>query len=176
MTKKFSQARMGIDYCCTSKLKQGKIRGRKRNGTFNGRAIYSYAASVLQELRSSDNTGCEKHELNFDAYPLSEIPQTKTFSLVMKKMYLNKMRIFLYETACKKMILAARGKARAQCTVRAVKKQFSLEERVAPPARVAGKIPPPFTPRRSRRLGKRASIRLSQLNLQLASKAPPLKK
>lgn len=49
-------------------------RGHKQNAAFNNRAVYSYAAFLLRELRKMDSTACEKCPIHFDAFLLTKIP------------------------------------------------------------------------------------------------------
>lgn len=61
-------------------------RGRKQYKAFNGRVFYSYAVLLRQKLRSMHETACEKHPLNFLDAELTEILQTKIFSLSVKNL------------------------------------------------------------------------------------------
>lgn len=94
-----------------------------------------YAAWLLQKLRSTHSTSCEKHPLSLDAALFIEILQTKTSPLPVKKMYLKKKTLFTYDPVDKKEIFAAFAKAYAQRVVCVVEKPFSLGEGVVSPAR-----------------------------------------
>lgn len=46
--------------------------GRKQHATFTGLGFYSYAASLLRDLRSSHSTACEQHPLTLDVFLLAK--------------------------------------------------------------------------------------------------------
>lgn len=162
-------------YCCTFEAAAAHTQGRKQNATLNGKAIYLYGASLLQELRSVASTTCETHPSGFEFFLLTEVSQLTTSSLPVKIPYL-RLSLFFHNTAEMKEALAARVKACAQRVVRAFKTHFSLRKRVVSPARAAEKRPPPSARKDSRRLGKCASTRASPLDLQSFLTAPPHKK
>lgn len=108
--------------------------------------------------------------MSFDAFPLPENPQKKTSSLPVRKVYLNAMRLFFYDSADRKKGLIARAKARAKRVVRVVKKQLSLKKELVLPAQTAEQSPPPSPWRDSRRQRKRAGFQLSQLDRRLSLK------
>lgn len=99
---------------------------RKQNAPLNGRTFYSYVASPLQELTSMRSTAFENHPLSLGAFLLSGIPQTETFSLAVKNMYLNTMSFLFYDWVVGTKVLAACAKARAKPAARPARKHFSL--------------------------------------------------
>lgn len=70
----------------------------------------------------------EKLPSTFDEFPLTRVLQIKSSSLPGKKMYLHTMRLFSFNVADDRRVLAVRAKARAQCVVRAVAKHLALGE------------------------------------------------
>lgn len=104
------------------------------------------------------STACEKHALSFIDFLLTEILQTNTSSLPVKKNCLNTMSRFFYNSADKKKVLAACSKAQAQRVVRAAKKHSGLGEGVFLPAQAAERSLSSFTPKDLCRLEKRSSI------------------
>lgn len=78
-------------------------RDRKQSATSNGRAFYLYAALLLQELKSTHSTACEKHLLNFNAVLLTKTPMTKISSLPVRKMSLTTRSLFSCKPADKKL-------------------------------------------------------------------------
>lgn len=151
-------------------------RARRHNETFNGRAFYSYGASLLQKLRGRHSNVCKKYLLSSHAFLLTRTPQKENFSLPVNKMHLNTVSLLSYDPAGKKRTLAAGAKARARCAARKVEKHLSLGEGGAPLARAAERSSPPFTPKNSHRLGKCASIQLTRLDLWLVLKTPSHRK
>lgn len=148
-------------------------RARKHNATFTSRSFYSYAASLLKELRNMHGTAYKRRPSSSDVFLLTESPQTETPSLPVKKMYLNTRSLFFYDPTDNKETLAACVEARVQRVVSAVKKHFRLSEEVTTPARVAGRNPPPSTSKDSLQLGKHASMQPTRHDLGVVFRTPP---
>lgn len=68
---------------------------RKQNAILNVCAFYLSAASHFQELRDTHSTASEKHQLGFEDFLSTKIPQTRTSSLPVKQMILEKNESFL---------------------------------------------------------------------------------
>lgn len=69
-------------------------RGRTQNSISNGRDLYSYAALILSELRRVHRTACEKHSLSVNAFLRTAASQTRTFSLPVIDIYLDRVNLF----------------------------------------------------------------------------------
>lgn len=105
----------------------------------SGRAFDSYAFSVLQELKILHRSACEKHLSPLDVFLLIAIPQNRSSSLPVKKMYLNTTSLFSLDAAGKKRLLTAQAKVRAQRVVGSVPKHFAPGKEQASPVPVAEK-------------------------------------
>lgn len=101
------------------------IQGWKQSPPFYGRAFCFYAASLLQELETLHLLTCKRHPHTFDESVLIEIPQTKSCSLPVKKMYLNKLGLFSFDVASKQEVFAARTKALSHRVIRAETKHLA---------------------------------------------------
>lgn len=130
---------------------------RKQDATFNGRACYLYAASLLQMLWSMHSSARRNHPSSRDDVLLIKTPQRKTFSLLVRKVHLNAVSLFSIKPVANKESLAARANSRTHRVVCAFKKHCSLEEWLLPPVTPAERCPPPFAPRAYCQLKKRAS-------------------
>lgn len=108
--------------------------------------------------------------MNVNAFLLSEILQTKSFSLPLKKVHLTTMSPFLCNTPKKQKNVPACARAGAQCVVCVAEKRFSLGEWVVPSPRVAKRAPSFSTPTDFGWLRKRTSIRRSRFDPGLALK------
>lgn len=93
-----------------------------------------------------------------------------------QKMYVNKMSFFSQDPADKKRTAASRPEAWAQRAVGTFKKHFTLGEEIVSLARTSERIALPSTPTSFHRPGKRARIRPSRLDLDLALRLPLQKK
>lgn len=149
-------------------------RGWTHDHTFSGGVFYLYAAALFRGLRSTRSTAFERSQLNFGAFLLSEIPETKASSLPMKETYLSTMSLFSYDLAYKKRTSAARAKACAERFSSASNKHFGLEEAAVTPGRALKRSLRPSSQRDSCQLPKHASTRPSWLDPGLAPTAPPL--
>lgn len=143
-------------------------RRQKQITIFSGRALYLYAAVLVQELRSVQSLARRKYLLSLGNFPLIETSQTKVFSLPVRKTYLSTMRLSSYDPTDKTGALAAGAQGRAQRIIRALKKQFSLGEGVVPSAWAAEKSLRPSTLRDFHRLEKRAGARDIQFEFKPA--------
>lgn len=76
-------------------------RCRKQTATFNSRAFFLYALSFLRKLRSKHSTVWKKHPFIFNPFLLSEVPQTKSFMLLVKAMFSSTMSLSFYDPADK---------------------------------------------------------------------------
>lgn len=121
---------------------------------FNGRTFHSYAAPPLQKLNIMYITEWKKHLSTFEQYLRTEIPLTKISSLPVKERYLNIIKLFCSDPVDQKGTSAACSKTRAQLVVRAVRKNFSLEEEAVSSPRVAERSHQPSFPRDFCRLEK----------------------
>lgn len=126
---------------------------------------------LSKSWESIHGTTCEEHTLGFDAVLLTEIAPTKTFSLPVRKMYLNTMSFFSYKPTDGKAALAARVKVHSQRAVRAVKAPYS-GRRGSSSSAGSGKETSSI-PTVSCRLRKRSSIQLPRFNPELAIRTPP---
>lgn len=72
---------------------------RKKTATFNGRALYSDAASLFRAQRRGHSHAREKHSLSFGEFLLTEIPQTMTLSMLVEKIDLNTVSVFFHNPA-----------------------------------------------------------------------------
>lgn len=149
-----------------------QTQGLKQSAGFNGSAIYSYASSLFQALRSMHSTTPEKLVLSFEIFLGNKIPQTKNSPLPARKMYWNKMIFFSCDRVSRKRSLTARFKGSAQQVVRLVTKHCSPREVADPTAGEGRQSSPPSTPRDFRRLTKRVSHGPSRLYLGLALRTP----
>lgn len=161
--------------CCTPKLQQHPHEtGCGMHSSVAGSFIRSTAC--FSRLRTVHGITCEKRPLRSNAFLLTEISQTKTFSLPVKEVYLNLKSLFSYDPSNRKRGLSACARARAQRAICAVKRQLSLGKGMISPARSARKSPPPSASRNCRQLGKRAGIQSTRLDSVLALSTPPRKR
>lgn len=79
---------------------------RMRNTTSNGSCIYSYAASLIRQIRSEHDIACERFALKLDHFLFNYILQKKNFLLPVKKIY-NQNESFSYNPAQKNRSWAA---------------------------------------------------------------------
>lgn len=149
-------------------------RGRNRNATFNSRAFYPYAAPLLRELRTLHSTACKKRSLRLNIFCAPRLRRKPLITASEKN--LPEPNDFFFDPSDKKDPFAARAKIDPHRDVHGAGKPFSLGAGMIPPAQVAQKSPPPYTPKGSRRLGKRVSTRLSTLSFWPALRTSSQKK
>lgn len=139
--------------------------GQKLNAALTGHVFYLCTFLILSELRDMQSTACEKHPLSFADFLMTRTPQTKTFSLLLKKRDFNVVSPFLYDQTDREETLLTRAKSPGQLAVCAAEKLFGLEIEAVTPSLAAEKFSPPSTLRDSGRLEKKASTPLSRFNL-----------
>lgn len=132
-------------------------RGRMRTATCNVRASYSYATSLLAELKSMQSIECKINRLSLKDFLPTKISQTKTSSLSVNMTYLKAMSSFFYNPAEKKRVFAACAKTCSQRAARADRRPFRPGERVVSLARAAERSPRPSTLRYFGRVRKSTS-------------------
>lgn len=74
-------------------------RGQRQSAAFIGRAFYLYSVSSFRKLVSMQSGLCKNHPWRPDALLLTDILQTKTPLLPVKKMYLSITRFLSYGLA-----------------------------------------------------------------------------
>lgn len=68
---------------------------KKRHGQpFSGHVFYSYAEALLEKLQMVRQSSVQVKTSSFDEYLSTEIPQTKSFLLSVKNMFVNTMSLF----------------------------------------------------------------------------------
>lgn len=91
-------------------------------------------------------SACEKNLFTFDEVLLTDVAQTKSFSLPVMKIDPVTMSLFSSDVGDKKELLTARVKTSARRFVRSVAKQFAFQEDQVSPVPVAKRTFPLSTP------------------------------
>lgn len=120
----FSANELSLLLC--TKITAAHARRQKQIEISNGLAFCVHAVSLHQKMGGIHSTSSEKRPLSSDDFLLIQIPQKKTSSQPLEKMYLSVVRDFSYEPTKKQRNSPARTKARARRAVRAAKDHPSL--------------------------------------------------